>query len=109
MNGRMNEMPDLGDDLRITKVTDRNAVGGTWVDGTIHGHRFSALVVPEHATNPAWELGLSRISTLWLQRLADRAVVYEWDRGPGVPAADATAAAIVDYLCAGLAEHTYGR
>lgn len=64
---------------------------------------------PAHATNPDYEIGDSRISKLWLQRLSDRAVVYEWDRGPGVAAADATAAAIVDFLCAGLAEHTYGR
>jgi hypothetical protein len=104
------EMADLGDDLRITKLSDRNAVGGTWVSGTIRGHRFSALVFPEPALNREWELGGdSRISKLWLQRLADRAVVYEWDRGPGVPAADAVAAGIVDYLCAGLAEHAYGR
>jgi hypothetical protein len=103
------ETPELGDDLVITKVNDRNAFGGSWVCGTIAGHRFNALVFTEHAEDPAWELGDGRISKRWLQRLADRAVVYEWDRGLGVAAADSTAAAIVDFLCAGLAEHTYGR
>lgn len=103
------EMPELGDDLVMTKVNDRNAFGGTWVFGTIAGHRFNALLFAGHAENPAWEIGDSRISKLWLQRLSDRAVVYEWDRGLGLRAADGTAAAIVDFLCAGLAEHTYGR
>jgi len=104
-----NENLDLGDDLVITKTTRRNTVGGTWVGGTIHGHRFDALVFPEHAENADWEIGDSRISKLWLQRLADKVTVYNWDRGQDLPAANATAAAIVDFLCAGLAEHTYGK
>src|SRR6266540_3112331 len=72
---------DLGDDLVITKTTRRAAGAGTWVSGTIHGHRFEALVFPEHADNPAWEIGDSRISKLWLERRADRKQVYNWDRG----------------------------
>ncbi len=35
---------ELGDDLRITKTTRRAAGAGTWVCGTIAGHRFDALV-----------------------------------------------------------------
>ena len=101
---------DLGDDLEITKSTRRRVDAGTWVCGTIHGHRFEALVFPEHAGNPEFEVqGDSRISKLWLQRLADKRTVYNWDRGLDQDAADATAAAIVGFLCAGLAEHTYGR
>jgi len=42
---------ELGDDLRITKTTRRAAGNGTWVCGTIAGHRFDALVFPEHADN----------------------------------------------------------
>lgn len=99
---------DLGDDLMITKTTRRNSGGGTWVSGTIHGHRFEALVFPQHAENPEWEISDSRISKLWLARLADKVAVYSWDRGADRPAAGATAAAIVDFLCGGLAEHTYG-
>jgi len=99
---------DLGDDLVITKTTRRHSAGGVWVSGTIHGHRFEALVFPEHAEVPEYEIGDSRISKLWLQRQGDKVVVYNWDRGQDVPAADATAAAIVDFLCAGLAESTFG-
>ena len=99
---------DLGCDLELTKTTRRAAGAGTWVCGRLHGHRFEALVFPEHAENPDYEIDDSRISKLWLQRLADKATVYNWDRGMDVPAADATAQAIVDFLCAGLAEHTYG-
>ena len=100
---------DLGDGLVITKTTRRASGAGTWVCGTICGHRFDALVFPEHAEVPEYEIGDSRISKLWLQRQADRATVYNWDRGMDVPAADATAAAIVDFLGAGLAEHTFGK
>jgi hypothetical protein len=50
-------------------------------------------VFPAHAENPDWELGDSRISKLWIQRLADRTTVFEWDRGPGIEAADELAAA----------------
>lgn len=99
---------DLGFDLQFTGTKRRASVGGTWVSGTIHGHRFDALVFPEHATNPDFEIGDSRISKLWVQRLADQKQVYNWDRGLDQKPADKTVAAIVDFLCAGLAEHTYG-
>ena len=78
---------DLGFDLQITK-TLRRAAGGTWVCGTIHGHRFEALVFPEHAENPDYEIDDSRISKLWVQRRADRRQVYNWDRGADVPPAE---------------------
>jgi hypothetical protein len=35
-------------------------------------------------------------------------VVYEWDRGPVRPAADAAAAKVVDFLVAALAEDAFG-
>jgi hypothetical protein len=98
---------ELGDDLHITKISRRASGTGTWVCGTIAGHRFDALVFPEHADNPDWEIGDSRISKLWVQRLADRRQVFNWDRGADVPAADAAAGAIVDFLCAGLADYIY--
>src|SRR5450432_791344 len=99
---------DLGFDLVITETSARDHAGGTWVSGTIHGHRFQALVFPESATNPEYEIGDSRISKLWLQRLADKKQVYNWDRGLDQAPADAVAAAIVDFLAAGLAEYTFG-
>jgi hypothetical protein len=98
---------DLGFDLKITKTTRRAAGAGTWVSGTLQGHRFDALVFPEHADNPEWEIGDSRISKLWIQRLADKRTVFNWDRGADVPAGDQIAACIVDYLCGGLADHLY--
>jgi hypothetical protein len=108
MNDDMNEL-EIGDDLEITKTTRRASGGGTWVCGRLNGHRFDALVFPEHADNPEWEIGDSRISKLWVQRLADKREVFNWDRGMDVPAADETAAAIVDFLCAGLADHVYSK
>jgi len=98
---------DVGHDLEITKTTRRAAGAGTWVSGTLTGHRFDALVFPEHADNPEWEIGDSRISKLWIQRLADKREVFNWDRGADVPAADDVARAIVDFLAGGLADHIY--
>jgi hypothetical protein len=98
---------DVGYDLEITSVT-RQAIGyGTWVCGTLSGHRFEALVFPEHAANPDWELGVSRISKLWIRRMADKVTVFNWDRGLDVAAADHVAACIVDFLAGGLAERIF--
>ncbi len=107
MNATNPEDLDLGYDLEITKTTRRASGAGTWVCGTLHGHRFDALVFPEHAANPEWEIGESRISKLWVQRLADKRTVFNWDRGTDVPAADHITERIVDFLAAGLADYVY--
>lgn len=57
--------------------------------------------------NREWEIGDSRISKLWVQRLADKMAVFNWDRGLDQPAATDLAQAIVDFLAAGLADHVY--
>jgi len=98
---------DIGYDLVITKTTRRAAGAGTWVLGTISGHRFDALVFPAHAEHPEYELDDSRISKLWIKRLSDEKVVCNFDRGWDIRPADATARAIVDFLAAGLADYTY--
>ncbi len=100
---------DLGDDLEILKTTRRASGGGTWVIGRIAGYSFDALVFPEYADNPEWELGDSRISKLWLSRIANKETSFNWDRGLDVPAASEKAQAVVDFLAAGLAEHIYGK
>jgi len=102
-----NDDLDVGHDLAIKTVTRRAAGGGTWVCGTLSGHRFDALVFPEHADNPEWEIGDSRISKLWIQRLADKQTVFNWDRGADVAATDQVVACIVDFLAGGLADHVY--
>jgi hypothetical protein len=96
----------FGDDLTFTTQTPRG-VGGTWVIGLVAGHRFQALVFPEHAEHSDYELGDSRISKLWVQRVADGKVAFNWDRGVDVPAADADTRAVVDFLAAGLADHVH--
>jgi len=107
VNATNSDALDVGHDLEITKTTRRAACAGTWVSGTLSGHRFEALVFPEHADNPEWEIGESRISKLWIQRLADKREVFNWDRGADVPAADDVARAIADFLAGGLADHIY--
>ena len=102
-----NDDLDVGDDLEITKTTRRAAGAGTWVCGTLNGHRFDALVFPEHAENPEWEIGDSRISKLWVQRLADKREVFNWDRGADLNANDETTQAIVAFLAGGLADFVY--
>jgi hypothetical protein len=98
---------DLGDDLRITKTTRRLSAGGTWVSGTIAGYRFEALVFPEHAEVADYELGNSRISKLWIARLANKETTFNWDRGMDIPAASKKTQAVVDFLAAGLADLVY--
>jgi hypothetical protein len=102
-----NDDLDVGHDLEITKTTRRASGGGTWVCGTLCGHRFDALVFPEHADNPDWEIGDSRISKLWIQRIADKREVFNWDRGPDRMAADDTTLQIVAFLAGGLADFVY--
>lgn len=100
--------PAFGDDLTFTRQTRRAAVGGTWVIGLVAGHRFQALVFPAHADDPAYEFGASRISKLWVQRQTDRAVVFNFDRGPDVAAQDHAAHAVVEFLAAHLAGRVFG-
>jgi hypothetical protein len=102
-----NDDLDVGHDLEIKKVKRRASGGGTWVCGTMSGHRFDALVFPEHADNPDWEIGDSRISKLWIQRLADMQTVFNWDRGADIQANDELTQALVDFLAGGLADHIY--
>ena len=102
-----NDDLDLGDDLTITKTTRRASGGGTWVIGTIAGYRFDALVFPEHAECPEYELGNSRISKLWMQRLEDKTTVFNFDRGWDHLPANPTVAKIADFLAAGLADLIY--
>ncbi|MCK6458172.1 MAG: hypothetical protein L6Q92_16790 [Phycisphaerae bacterium] len=100
---------DLLDTLKINKVHRRHlSTGGAWVTGAMAGHRFEALVFPEHAENAAYEIDHSRISKLWLQRIEDRATVYNWDRGADIEPATPVAAKIVGLMAAGLAEHIFG-
>src|ERR1043166_381731 len=99
---------DLLDSMQITKIERRTSAGGAWVVGTMGGHRFEALVFPEHAENPEYEIDDSRISKLWLQRIEDRATIFNWDRGADIEAAKPFAAKIVGLLSAGLAEFIYG-
>jgi len=103
----MSEEMDVGDDLNITKIERRVMGGGAWVRGTLNGYRFDALVFPGHAENPEYEIGDSKISKLWVQRLADKQQVFNWDRGMDVPAQTPEAQSIVDFLCAGLADHIF--
>ena len=99
--------PAFGDDLTFTRQAPRPTVGGTWVIGLVAGHRFQALVFEEHADDPAWELGASRISKLWVQRLADRTVVFNFDRGLDVPAQNELARAVVEFLAERLANRVF--
>ncbi len=104
----MNTNDEIGDDLKITK-TDRNRqMGGTWVTGSLAGHTFQVLVFEDHAETESYELGTSRISKLWLRRQADRQVVANFDRGWDLQPTTDDARMIVDFLAAGITEHTFG-
>lgn len=99
---------EIGDDLVVTRISRGGAGAGKWVRGRLNGYRFDALVFPEHATSPDYELEQSTISKLLIQRLADRQTVVHFERGWDVRPTSDEAAAIMDFLAAGLAEHIYG-
>lgn len=101
-------LDDLADSLTLTKISRRDSAAGAWVSGTIAGHRFDALVFPEHAESESYELDQSKISKLWLQRLSDKVTVVNFDRGWDVRPTDDLATRIVDFLAAGLANHVFG-
>jgi hypothetical protein len=95
---------DLVESLQITSIKPRPANMGAWIKGTIAGYRFEALAFAEHAHDPSYELGTSRLSKLWMQRLADRKQVYRWDRGDEVASNDSQVIALVTFLATGLAD-----
>jgi hypothetical protein len=101
-------LDDLADSLNLKKVSRRDSTAGAWVYGTIAGHRFDALVFPEHAESETYELGTSKISKLWVQRLADKKTVVNFDRGWDVRPTDDLATRIMDFLAAGLADTVFG-
>ena len=99
---------ELDYDVEITRTSRRYSGGGTWVSGTIDNeYRFEALVFPEHADNPEWEIGESKISKLWIARIKNKEQVFNWDRGPDHPAATKKTQAVVDFLAGGLADFIY--
>jgi hypothetical protein len=101
---------EILDTLVITRTEPRRmGVGGVWVSGTIAGHRFEALVFPEHAADPGFELEGSRISKLWLAVAPRGDVVASFERGWDLQPTTPTAAVIVDLFIAGLAERVFGR
>ena len=108
-NAKKDRQPKVGGDLRLERIERRTSGGGAWARGTLNGHRFEALCFPEHAENPDYEIGQSRISKLWLSKLSNKETSFNWDRGLDVPAASQKVQAVVDFLAAGLADYVYAR
>jgi hypothetical protein len=96
-------------DVRITKASGKRQMGGVAVAGKIDDrYRFEALVFPEHAESESFELNRSKISKLWIRDTIERKTVFNFDRGMDVAAANEEVAAMVEFLCAGLAEAIHG-
>ena len=100
---------DISHDLRMAHIVRRACAGGTWVCCEVAGHVCQALVFPEHAVSPNFELDNSRISKLWIRRERDQKIVCSFERGWDIHPATRKAAAICDFLTAGLADHVYGK
>lgn len=95
------------DSLHIESVTPRRFANGYWVTGTMAGHEFEALVFHEHAEQPTYELGESRISKFHLVRISDRVEVACFERGWSLLPTTREAEDITGLLEAGLAEHIF--
>ncbi len=102
-----NDDLELGDDLRITKKTRQAAGAGTWAAGRSRDTASTPWCSPSTPTTPSGKSARAASRKLWVQRIADKRTVYHWDRGENSPALTGEATAIVDFLCAGLAEHVY--
>jgi hypothetical protein len=101
---------DIDLDLTITKIDRRTTGGGTWVIGTVNEqYKFNALVFAEHAKSEDYELGKSKISKLWIERIADHKTLFSFDRGLDVPAANTEIQVIVDFLSTGLADLVFSK
>lgn len=103
-------MEELMESLNIRKITQRIGIvnGGSWVEGTMGGHRFEAVVFLEHAEQREYELeGDSRISTLFVQRISDRKIAANFARGWDIEPTTPIAEQIVSMLAAGLADTVY--
>ena len=99
---------ELLDSLRFRVVPRTTGGGGSWALGTIGDYRFEALVFPEHAVHPSFELGDSRISKLYIRRESDRTTLVNFDRGWDTRPASPEDALVVDLLTDGLATAIYG-
>lgn len=109
-NTKTTKTTDAGEMLDTLKITKREGrkVGGNWITGTIAGHKFEALVFPEHAECESYELGNSRISKLWIKNIEENREAANFDRGWDVEPTTPAARQIVDLLAAGLAELVFG-
>lgn len=92
----------------IVSVSRRQACGA-WVKGNVLSFTFEALIFPEHAAYPDYEIEQSQISKLCIRRRSDRAITYAWDRGLDIPAADADTQRAIIIVCTKLASAVYGR
>ncbi|MGV3483351.1 MAG: DUF7678 domain-containing protein [Planctomycetaceae bacterium] len=103
-------MTDHDLDLTVTKISNRDRhAGGAWVQGNINEEfRFDALVFADHAERESYELGRSKISKLWIQRMTDKHTMFNFDRGLDVPAGNTEAQVIVNFLCEGLSDLIFG-
>ena len=97
-------------DLTITKISNRHrSAGGSWVQGKINDeYRFDALVFADHAESDSYELDRSKISKLWIERIADKKTMFNFDRGLDVPATNTEVQVVVDFLCEGLSDLIFG-
>ncbi|MBK8270181.1 MAG: hypothetical protein IPK83_18540 [Planctomycetes bacterium] len=109
-NKEMNieEIGELLDSFQIKRIDKRNhGGGGTWVMGTIGGHKFEALVFAEHAECESYELDKSKISKLWLQKIGEPKPAAHFDRGWDVRPTTKIAQIIVESLCESMAETVF--
>jgi len=97
---------EIYDSFLILK-TQRALSGGVWVTAQCLGYRIQALVFAKHADEPSYELGQTRITKLWVQRIADREETYNWDRGLDKEPADFETEAIVDLASDFLADFIF--
>ena len=103
------QQPEIGSDFVILKTIRQASGAESFVIGRLNDHHFDAIVFAEHPKYPDFELGDSRITKLWLQRIADKTTVASFNRAWDMHPTTEIARAIVDFLATNLAERIYGQ
>ena len=107
MTSETNDL-ELGDDLHITQDfatgLGRRRLGSA---GRSPGTVSTPWCFPSTPRTPNGKSTIAASRSFGSSAWPTAEQVFHWDRGADVPAADPLAAAIVDFLCAGLADLAY--
>jgi hypothetical protein len=94
-------------DFEVYLTEPPNPMGRCWASGVVLDYAFNALVFPDHATLPSYELGNSRISKLEIYRRDVNLRVVNFDRGWDIRPDSEELERAVQIVCKRLAKEVF--